>query len=147
MTIKNNKNNKMNTINNQQALPHLPTEIWDKIYDVKHAMEVVDRQKSEHKSELRPVLDDIRELFGWQYGANSLPSDTACDCCRDQCTEMLPPDSNGGYGSFQDMTNYGICQDCMDELWEQHLSGNEEAIPYGEPGHDESWDEFIDGLG
>tara|TARA_R110000787_G_scaffold153350_1_gene267224 strand:+ start:441 stop:908 length:468 start_codon:yes stop_codon:yes gene_type:complete len=147
MVITNNNNNKMNTINNlrktmQYRLPNLPTEIWDKISDAswKAAMEIVDR----HKSQLQPVLYDIRDLFGMT--TNTLPSQTACDCCKEQCTEMLSPDSNGGYGSFQDMTKYGVCEDCMCQLWEQHLSEQEEAIPYGEPGHDESWDEFIDEL-
>tara|TARA_R110000764_G_scaffold36063_6_gene80668 strand:- start:333 stop:749 length:417 start_codon:yes stop_codon:yes gene_type:complete len=130
----------MNTINNQQALPHLPTEIWEKIYDVKDAMEIVDM----HKSQLRPVLYDIRELFSSPFIA--LPSQTACDCCKEQCTEMLPPDSNSGYGSFQDMSKYGVCENCMYQLWEQHLSEQEEAVAYGSPGHDESWDEFIDEL-
>ena len=136
----------MNTINNQQALPHLPTEIWDKIYDVKEAMEIVDMQKSEHKSQLRPVLADLTELFGL-CTTNSLPSHTACDCCKEQCNEMLQHgiNSNGGYGYFHGMTKYGVCDNCMYQLWDQHLS-EQEAIPFGEPGHDESYAEFIDEL-
>ena len=127
----------MNTISNQQTLPHLPTEIWDKIYEVKEALEIVDK----HKSQLRPVLGDIRELFGMRRSA--LPSQTACDCCKEQCHEMLPPDFDGGYGYFHDLTKYGVCQSCMYGLWHQYLQDNAEAEAYGEPGHDESWDEFI----
>ena len=135
----------MNTINNQQALPHMPTEIWEKIYDVKDAMEIVDMQKSEHKSQLRPVLADLTELFGL-CTTNSLPSQLACDCCKEQCTEMLPPDSNGGYGYFHDMTKYGVCETCINQLWEQHLYSQPEAVAFGSPGHIESYDEFIDDM-
>lgn len=128
----------MNTISNQQTLPHLPTEIWDKIYDVKEALEIVDK----HKSQLQPVIDDIREMFG-TLTTNYLPRQTACGCCRQQCHEMLPPGSDGGYGYFEDLTMYGVCETCMYGLWHQYLQDNAKAEAYGEPGYDESWDKFI----
>jgi len=125
----------MNTTN----LPYLPTEIWDKIYDVKEAME--EEEEQGHKSKMRPVFSDIKELFG-EGSLAYLPSETECMSCQQQCCEMSTSMYN--YGSFAlDMTKHGICQDCVGIHWEQHLDGGE-GIEYGETGHDESYQEFLD---
>tara|TARA_R110000851_G_scaffold317690_1_gene481253 strand:- start:78 stop:314 length:237 start_codon:yes stop_codon:yes gene_type:complete len=72
----------MNTTTN---LPYLPTEIWDKIYDVKEAME------------------QEEEIVRWLL--------------------------------FEEK------QDCINALWEQV---EDDYIAWGEPGHEESYQEFLD---
>jgi len=50
-------NHKMNTI------PHLPTEIWNKIYDIKESIEKRDAAlKLLHRREYQWVMTDINEL-------------------------------------------------------------------------------------
>ena len=45
----------MNTLNN---LPYLPTEIWDKIFDIKYSLE----DKEEHKIKQNMVLEHFNKL-------------------------------------------------------------------------------------
>ena len=53
----------MNTINNQ-TLPYMPTEIWDKIYDVKEAMEEEDKRcKEVHKALMEKGLHGSYSVF------------------------------------------------------------------------------------
>lgn len=43
---------------NQTTLSYMPTEIWDKIYDIKYAME-----KKEHNDYHKPLLNQLHEFY------------------------------------------------------------------------------------
>ena len=47
----------MNTLNN---LPHLPTELWDKIFDIKWAMDDKELMKK-HNDYHKPLLDEFKK--------------------------------------------------------------------------------------
>jgi len=72
----------MNTTN----LPYLPTEIWDKIYDIKEAMEAEEERE--------------RQVYALQER-----------------------------------------QESIDAVWEEV---EDDYIAWGEPGHEESYQEFLD---
>ena len=46
-------------MNTQTYLPHLPTEIWDKIFDIKWAIE----DKEEHKNKQNMVLEQFNTFI------------------------------------------------------------------------------------
>jgi len=79
----------MNTTN----LPYLPTEIWDKIYDIKEAMEAEEERERQEEEDARYEL-----------------------CLQER-------------------------QESIDALWEEH---EDDYIAWGEPGHEESYQEFLD---
>ena len=49
----------MNTLNN---LPYLPTEIWDKIFDIKWAMEDKESMKK-HNDYHKPLLEEFKKEY------------------------------------------------------------------------------------
>ena len=81
----------MNTTN----LPYLPTEIWDKIYDVKEAMEAEEERERQEEEER-----ERQELFEER-------------------------------------------QESIDALWMEY---EQDYIAWGEPGHEESYEEFLDDI-
>ena len=48
---------KMNTLNN---LPYLPTEIWDKIFDIKYSLDDKESMKK-HNDYHKPLLDEFKK--------------------------------------------------------------------------------------
>ena len=100
----------MNTITKMSTLPYLPTELWNKIYDYKGAMEARDAHK-------HGMYETFRFIKGLGYLTTNWQEECTCARCDDRCWEV---DKTASF-DFNDMvgTSYGNhCPDCIDSIWD-----------------------------
>ena len=102
----------MNTITKMSTLPYLPTEIWDKIYDIKETME----ERDAHKLAMYDTFRFIKSVV--KVSGGRFLDECTCECCEERCWEV---DKDSGF-MHADMiaTSYGTeCPDCIDREWEE----------------------------
>ena len=105
----------MNTITKMSTLPYLPTELWNKIYDYKEAMEARDAQVL-HKNAMYETFRFIKSVV--KVSGGRFMDECTCECCEVRCWEV---DKDSGF-MYGDMiaTSYGTeCPDCIDREWEE----------------------------
>ena len=111
------------------TLPYLPTEIWDKIYDIKESME----ERDEHKEEMWQTfrfIETIGNRMQFKFDDEQVEFMDMCRCkyCGSRCWEVAHPDNLLGVRAtipifdHEDMIYakraVAICPDCIDNGWE-----------------------------
>ena len=109
----------MNTTTKMSTLPYLPTELWDKIYDIKESMEERDAHRDAHKNAMYESLLVIMTL-----------DDYTCSSCEERCWEV---DKSSGHDQSEMIG--GICPDCIERHWEYYQDNYD--------GHD-AYEQFLD---
>ena len=122
----------MNTITKMSTLPYLPTELWNKIYDYKEAMEARDA----HKHAMYETFRFIKSV----NQSNWLESCT-CYCCEERCWEL---DASSSFEHREMVSTYhgNQCPDCTMSEWEGLTQSYYEA----HWGKDVAYDRFLDDL-
>tara|TARA_R110002167_G_scaffold222890_1_gene427867 strand:- start:101 stop:604 length:504 start_codon:yes stop_codon:yes gene_type:complete len=117
------------------TLPHLPTEIWDKIYDIKESME----ERDEHKEEMWQTfrfIETIGNRMQFEFDDEQVKFTDMCKCwrCGESCLRQTWSDRDGvhaGNPIFDHeeyiyvrrekrgiYTHEPLCPDCIDYGWE-----------------------------
>ena len=131
----------MNTTN----LPNLPTEIWDKIYDVKEAMEAQEEADlARHKALMNQPGEgfycitsiDQKHLVGSYCGAYH-------NYLRAKHEPVVGWIGEKWIEDGVERDGQGLCRECVESHWNDPYH---EHINYGLPGHKESRDAFFEGL-
>ena len=162
----------MNTINNQ-TLPYMPTEIWDKIYDVKDAMEEEDKRcKEVHKALMEKpggafyliTTAKQKHILGSICGRYdnagylrprqlaSPANDHGDHWMGEKWSEWVRHDD--GSMHLEERDGEFLCRECVEDCWwdERHQRATiangdgYEHINHGLPGHKESRDTFFEEL-
>jgi len=122
----------MNTITKMSTLPYLPTELWNKIYDYKGAMEARD----EHKNAMWETFRLIKSI-----NQSNWLNECGCIVCEERCWE-LNASSSFEHREMVDTYEGNMCPDCTMSKWES------EANHYYEEhwGKDVAYDRFLDDL-